>query len=224
VSSSGGGLPPQPQSQQPQKHPHPVPEEGNTPIGSNSLFTFKMPRAKRLRPLFGDVTLTFSFIVIIYGRDIYICMKGFKRFVNEDEDVQKTIAKLPRHHQILVKGYKFQFEPGNTLKGDDGHVGMIVNKPEKIIRIAAPWRFGREFTLLHEIAHLVYEFYVRGTPLEVEWGRIEKSTPNKKENESAEENFCHAYANVYASMKITIHTHPEWKEFILRLPKTMPKR
>jgi hypothetical protein len=48
----------------------------------------------------------------------------------------------------------------------------------------------------YEIAHLVYEFYVRGTPLEVEWGRIEKSTPNKKENESAEENFCHAYANV----------------------------
>ena len=144
-------------------------------------------------------------------------MNGFKQFVTEDEDVAKSLAKLPAHHRMLVKGYKFLFEPGNTLKGDDGHVGMIVNKPNKVVRIAAPWNYGREFTLLHEIAHLVYEVYIRGTPFEKSWEQLSMSTPDRKKDEPAEELFCHAYANHFAKNKIEIHNHPEWDQFIRKV-------
>lgn len=156
----------------------------------------------------------------IYG------MKGFKEYVNEDDDVAKTIAKIPPHHQILVKGYRFEFEPGNTLKGDKGHVGLIMNKPERVIRIAAPWNYGREFTLLHEIAHLVHELYIKGTPLEKEWAAICKATPDRKKDESPEELFCHGYACHFAKNKIAVHDHPEWHGFmdkICRIKKRIDK-
>jgi hypothetical protein len=146
-------------------------------------------------------------------------MNGFKNFVTEDGDVAKTIAKLPIHHQELVKGYKFLFEPHNTLKGDKGHVGMIVNKPEKVIRIAAPWRYSREFTTLHEIAHLVHELYVKGTPLEKEWKIIVSNTKNKKKDESPEELFCHSYAATFCQHPPSIHDHPEWRSFINKVCK-----
>jgi len=147
-------------------------------------------------------------------------MKGFKHFVNEDEDVAKTLAKLPAHHRELVKGYKFLFEPGNTLKGDDGHVGIIVNKPNKIVRVAAPWRYSREFTTLHEIAHLVYEMYIRPNPAIVkEWENIVKNTKNKKEDESAEELWCHSYAASFCAHPPTIHYHLEWVAFIKKCCK-----
>ena len=142
-------------------------------------------------------------------------MKSFKEFVTEeDEDVGKTIAKLPPHHQELVKGYKFLFEPGNTLKGDDGHVGMIVNKPKKVIRIAAPWRYGREFTLLHEISHLVYEVYIKGTSLEKEWEKLAFSVPNRKKDEPAEELWCHSFAAHFCKYPPLIHYHKVWDDFI----------
>ena len=144
-------------------------------------------------------------------------MKGFRQFVKEDEDVAKTLAKLPKQHQEMVKGYQFLFEPGNTLKGDKGHVGMIVNMPKKIVRIAAPWNYGREFTLIHEIAHIVYEVYIRNTPLEKEWEKIALSVKDRKKDEPPEELFCHAYANHFAKNKIVIHNHPEWDHFIARV-------
>lgn len=109
------------------------------------------------------------------------------------------------------------FEPGNTLKGDDGHVGMIVNKPKKLVRIAAPWNYGREFTVLHEIAHLVYEVYVRNTPFEKAWEKLSLSTPNRKMDEPPEELFCHAYACYFAKNKIEIHHHPAWDRFIKKV-------
>lgn len=149
-------------------------------------------------------------------------MKGFKKYVTENEDVADTIAKLPKHHQALVKGYKFLFEPGNTLHGDDGHVGEISNHPKKIIRISGPYRFSREHVVLHEIAHLVYEFYVKGTPLEKEWEGIVKNTKHKKEDEPPEENFCHAYASRYTKFKLTVFDHKDWYDFIDRLPKKFP--
>lgn len=151
-------------------------------------------------------------------------MNGFKRFVTEDEDVSKTIAKLPKHHQGLVKGYKFLFEPGNTLRGDDGHVGVIVNQPKKVIRIAAPWNYGREFTVIHEVAHLVYEMYVKGTPLEKEWATLAMSVKNRKKDENAEELFCHAYAASYCKHPPVIHYHPVWVRFIRDLPSDLPRK
>lgn len=140
-------------------------------------------------------------------------MKGFKKWVTEDDDVKATLAKIPKSHQKLVKGFKIVFEPRNTLEGDDGHVGMVINKPKKMIRIASPWNYGREFTLLHEVAHLVWAVFM--TPeLKKEWGAITKRTKDKKKDENEEELFCHSYANTYAKNKVTIHDHAEWDKFI----------
>lgn len=144
-------------------------------------------------------------------------MKGFKQFVTEDEDVSKTLAKLPAHHRELLKGYKFLFEPHNTLQGDDGHVGMIVNQPKKIIRIAAPWNYGREFTVLHEIAHIIYEMFVRGTELEQAWAKLALSEPNRKKDEPPEELWCHCYASMFVKYPPMIHHHAEWVEFIKKI-------
>src|SRR5689334_3992072 len=80
----------------------------------------------------------------------------FKLFLEnkEQEDVKKLIKKLPKDHQKLIKGFKFHFESGNTLKSDPGHVGKVTDDK---ITIAAPFRFGRSMVLLHEIGHLVYK-------------------------------------------------------------------
>lgn len=145
-------------------------------------------------------------------------MQGFREFVtHENDDVKKTISQLPSHHQALVKGYEFLFEPHNTLKGDDGHVGVITNKPRKIIRVAAPWRWSREFTVLHEIAHLVYEAYIRGTELEKEWEKVALAEPNRKKDESAEELFCHSYAAKFCKFPPSVHFHPKWINFIKKV-------
>jgi hypothetical protein len=139
--------------------------------------------------------------------------------MTEDGDVEKSLAKLPDSHRALVQGFKIEFEPHNTLKGDAGHVGVIMTHPRKLIKVASPWNYGREFALLHEVGHLVYEKYVRGTDLEKMWEKIAGSVEHKKKNEPPEELFCHAYANFYAKHKITIHDHDAWNEFIGRLPK-----
>jgi hypothetical protein len=192
-----------------------------------SLFTVATPNIFAIRCFinalapFGFFTLSVTFMMLLLFMlfmSIY-CMKGFKQYVTEDEDVANTIAKLPKDFQELVKGYKFLFEPHNTLKGDDGHVGMITNKPKKIIRIAGPWRYSRDFVVLHEIAHLVYEAYIRGTSLEKEWEIIAKNTKNKKEDETAEELMCHAFAATYCEHPPVIHYHPEWVKFIKKLSK-----
>lgn len=144
-------------------------------------------------------------------------MKGFKKYVTEDGDVAKTIAKLPPQYQELVRGYKFLFEPRNTLEGDDGHVGVISNHPKKIIKVAAPWRYSREFTVLHEVAHLVYETFIRGTPLEKQWEKLALSVKNRKKDEPAEELFCHGFAATYCDHPPVIHYHDEWVKFIKNL-------
>jgi hypothetical protein len=151
-------------------------------------------------------------------------MIGFKEFVNEDEDVSKTLAKLPAHHRELVKGYKFLFEPGNTLKGDDGHVGMIVNHPNKVVRIAAPWNYGREFTVIHEIAHLVYQTFIKGTDLEKQWAKLSLSTKDRKKDEPAEELWCHCYASMFVKYPPEIHHHPEWVAFMKKYVLPLKKR
>lgn len=133
----------------------------------------------------------------------------------EDKNVLHTLSKLPPSHANLVKGYTFKFTGGNTLDGDDDHVGYIQEDP-KVIVIAAPWNYGREFTLLHEIAHRVYDRLPDS--LKKQWALIVKNTPNRQD-QSAEELFCMAYGCHYAKNKITIHDHPAWHRFIEDLPK-----
>ena len=135
----------------------------------------------------------------------------------EQVDVQKTIAKLPKRHQELVRGFEITFEGGNTMKGDGQHIGLVKDSPKKVIVVAAPWNYGREYALLHEIAHLVWATFV--TPeMKEHWQQIVNNT-DEKQNQNAEELFCMAYANHYANNRIVIHTHDTWDEFISKLPK-----
>ncbi len=142
--------------------------------------------------------------------------EGFRIFLEneEEENVKAMISKLPKGHQKLLDGYKFKYTPGNTLKGDNDHIGYI--HKDKIV-VAAPWNYGREFTTLHEIAHLVWEYKM--TPkLKKEWSAVVKKNPiRQKQND--EELFAMAYACHYAKHKIKVHDHPEWRKFIENLPE-----
>lgn len=146
-------------------------------------------------------------------------MKSFKNFVREDEEVQKTLARLPKNIQTMLNGFEFRFYASNTLPGDDGHVGMVVSEPKRIIHISAPWRYGRQFTLLHEIAHIVYAKYIKDTPSEKEWAKISLNTKGRKKDENAEELFCHGFASMYSDYPVPIHDHPEWRKFIHNILK-----
>jgi len=155
-----------------------------------------------------------------FNKNLNKHMGDFKKFLSQEDknNIEKTLDKLPSHHKKLVKGYKFIFETESTLKNDKNHVGMIINHPQKIIRLAAPWLHSRSFVLLHEIAHLVYEAFVRGTKLEKKWQKIAMSTKNRKKNENAEELFCHAYGATYCDYPPIIHYHKNWIKFIKNLP------
>lgn len=145
-------------------------------------------------------------------------MENFRVWLEEKEqvDVQKTIAKLPKRHQELVRGFEITFEGGNTMKGDGEHIGLVKDSPRKVIVVAAPWNYGREYALLHEIAHLVWAAFM-SSEMKEHWQQIVNNTKDKQ-NQNAEELFCMAYANAYANNKIVIHTHPEWEMFIKKLP------
>jgi hypothetical protein len=151
-------------------------------------------------------------------------MTGFKEFLIEtqaQQEVRDTIRKLPKAHQALVKGYRFKFEGGCTLKGTKDNIGMIHlnDDKKKEIHVAAPWHYPRSFTFLHEIGHLVYEKYLaHNNKLKSQWQKIVNKTKNKL-HQSAEENFCHSYANHYSKNKVVIHDHPEWHKFIEDLPQ-----
>lgn len=134
----------------------------------------------------------------------------------ETKDIQRTLSKLPPSHAALVSGFKWKFQAGNTLDGDDDHVGYM-DPMSKEIAVAAPYNYGREFTILHEIAHKVWEHLVPAQ-LKQQWTQIVSNTKHKQ-NQEPEELFCMAYANTYAKNKIVIHTHPEWEAFVKGLPQ-----
>jgi hypothetical protein len=134
----------------------------------------------------------------------------------EAGDLQKAMKKIPSGHRKLLRGYKFHTQGGNTLAGDGEHIGSNDLNKKKII-IAAPWNYGREFALLHEIGHLVWANFVAPHKDKVrQWQKIAKTT-KKKLRQNTEELFCHAYANTYAKNKITVHDHPEWEDFVKNL-------
>lgn len=133
----------------------------------------------------------------------------------EKQDILRTLSKLPPSHRELIRGFSWKFQGGNTLAGDDQHVGYM-DDYEKKIAVAAPWNYGREFTILHEIAHTVWERVP--DQLKQQWAAIVQRTKHKQQ-QSPEELFCMAYANFYAKNKIVIHDHPEWNEFIRNLPQ-----
>ena len=155
----------------------------------------------------------------------------FSQFIFEAEEEEKNVLallkNLPKNHAALMKGFKFEYIPGNTLDGDDAHIGSIQGKK---VTIAGPWRYGREFTTLHEIAHQIYEKLV-DKKLRKEWSdlvaKTKKSqiaTIEKKGieanalNQNDEEIFCMIYAATYSGHPPLIWYNPEWTKFIKNLP------
>tara|TARA_Y100000034_G_scaffold43496_3_gene53072 strand:+ start:6004 stop:6450 length:447 start_codon:yes stop_codon:yes gene_type:complete len=146
----------------------------------------------------------------------------FKAFLEqngkeENKSVREALKKLPEAYRKLVRGFKFKFLDGSTLHGDSEHVGYMTNKP-KVIAVAGPWHYGREFTLFHEIAHLVWEQLV-DKEKRAEWKKVYKATKDKHQHQGLEEMFCMAFANFFAKNKVVIHDHDNWKEFIKGLIK-----
>lgn len=153
-------------------------------------------------------------------------MEGFKLFLESEEskNVKALIAKLPKSHQKLLNGFKIRFTSGNTLPGDDGHVGYI--HKDKIV-VAAPFLYSRSHVLLHEISHLFWE---KGMSKEQkgEWEKLfkkykkshQKTLPEEAQSaldQNAEEIFCMVYANYYSKHQNTTYNHPKWMEFIKNL-------
>lgn len=147
-------------------------------------------------------------------------MKGFSKFVREDEAVSTTLKKLPKRFSDLVADCDFRFEPTNTLAGDDGHVGEIdPSGRRKVVRIAAPWNHPREFVLLHEIGHRVWAKFVKGTEWEKDWAKLVPQNPKRNKKENVEEQFCHAFACHYAKTKNVALHHPSWMNFIDKISR-----
>lgn len=151
--------------------------------------------------------------------------ESFRTFIESEEkdNVKEILSKLPKKHQDLLKGFKFKFTAGNTLPGDDGHVGMIHGMK---ITVAAPWRYGREFVFLHEASHLIFEKLMT-TELKKEWSDLLKKTKkiqsktlskNAKEslNQNDEEIFAMSFATTYATHPPITYKNKEWQDFILK--------
>lgn len=148
---------------------------------------------------------------------------NFKRFlenkeIEEEKNVKKMLSKLPKSHRKLLDGYKFTFTPGNVLNGDNQHVGYIHNN--KIV-VAAPWNYSREFTTLHEIAHLIWEHLVEPN-LKKEWTKLLKSAKKEMPKKDAlkqndEEIFCMVYASVYSKHPPITYINEKLQKFIKKI-------
>ena len=140
----------------------------------------------------------------------------FKQFLESKnpEELNTTLHKLPPKVRNLIKGYKISFIPESTLKNDKKHVG-IVDKDKKSIIISAGWNYSREMELLHEIGHLIWEELLTNQQKK-EWINIAKNT-KEKQNQNAEELWCFAFANHFTHMKVDIHTHTTWDNFVKKV-------
>lgn len=156
----------------------------------------------------------------------------FRRFIESEEErnVKRLLDELPDGHRQLLKGYKFRYTPGNTLNGDNQHIGYI--HKDRIV-VAAPWNYSRAFTTLHEIAHLVWE-YLMDKDMKKEWSELVKKTKadhvaslNKAQRKSLdqgpEEIFCMAYAARFSNHAPGIWSNEKWFEFMDRVAKLKEK-
>ena len=134
-------------------------------------------------------------------------IKSFKVFLkdNEDKRLKILLDKIPASHKSILKDVSIEFQNSHTLKGSKKYVGMV---DDKEFKIAAPWHYGREFVILHEIAHLVYEYLLTDE---------EKKKWKSISPKDSVESFCHAYANFYSKHKIKSLDKKEHKDFISKL-------
>lgn len=148
---------------------------------------------------------------------------NFKNFLleSEKEDITKITSNLPKKVKDIIKGYKFNFECGMTLKGDDGHIGVL-DPNKKKITVCSPLRYSREFTTLHEIGHVIFDKIIKSDKnLANEWENIVKKIKHKLDksiaSQNSEEIFCHAFAQNYCKHKLlSLHQKP-FENFIKKL-------
>lgn len=147
-------------------------------------------------------------------------MEDFKLFLETTahQEAQKSLRRIPAAHRRLTRGFSFKFHTGDTLDGDDESIGKVVTGPRKAITVASPWYYPREFALLHEVGHLVWAKYVKGTPLEKKW-RAAVSGAKKPVKQNDEELFCHSYAQYFSVNKMQKYNIPRWMAFVKSLPK-----
>jgi len=152
----------------------------------------------------------------------------FKLFLENEEknNIEAMLKKLPAKHQALVKGYKFTYQGGNTLKHDNENIGEF-DPQKKCITVAAPWHYAREFTTLHEIGHMVWQ-YILDDKQRKEWHALVKKTKasqgktlekNARDslNQNAEELFCMAYGATYCKHPPITYDQDDWFKFIKQI-------
>jgi hypothetical protein len=135
-----------------------------------------------------------------------------------NKDVDHTLSKVPKKHRDLVAGYSIKFQPSNTLRNDKGHIGFIDEEKKKIV-VAAPWNFGREYTLLHEVGHAVWK-YLMDKQKKKEWSELlkkEKSKDGEGLDQGDEESFCMIYAQNYAKNKLKKYDRKILLDFISKI-------
>lgn len=142
---------------------------------------------------------------------------NFKKFFDNKKDIENTINLLPEKHVKLLDGVILNYTCNNTLNFDNKSVGMLKNN--KII-ISAPWHYSRQFTTLHEIAHIVW---CKGlsTKQKEDWKKIFNQEKNKIKHPSIKQNheeiFCMCYANYYSKHKLKTYENEKWYEFVKNL-------
>lgn len=143
-------------------------------------------------------------------------MRSFIQFVEqkseEEKNLQKTISKLPDRYQKLLKNFNIKLTCKNTLNNDKNHIGVI-HKYD--IEVAAPWNYGREFTFLHEVAHLIWEKLLDSDDKK-EWKNLSKFYKNQPKMNN-EELFCMFFASTYATHQIETYSQPKLVKFIKNL-------
>ena len=155
-------------------------------------------------------------------------MRDFRAFFETkiNDECKKSLDKLPKRHQDLLKDYKFKFESGVNLKDYPDSVGVIHlgNPDKKLVQIAAPWRHSREFAMLHEVGHRIFEKLMT-SELKKKWTNlVKKIRPLIKKEDSVvgkqddEEIFAHSYAQYYCHNKMSKFAHKELQNFIKNLP------
>jgi hypothetical protein len=145
----------------------------------------------------------------------------FKKYLEssekeEEENLLKTLSKVPSSHKKLLDGYKIKYIDKTTLDGES--VGM---KCGKKISISNSWNYGREFVTLHEIGHMVWE-KVLSKKDKIDWKKLisetkeeqKIKTKSKSLNQSDEEIFCMAYASKYSKHPSVVFHNDRWLNFI----------
>ena len=147
-------------------------------------------------------------------RNYFTNFKTFFESSEEEDNLKETLARLPTSHRKLVKNFSIKLHGGNTLNNDDQHIGYM-SKDKEEIAVAAPWNYGREFALLHEVGHRVYD--TLPPQFKAKWDHLVKNTVHKFKDHSTEEFFCMMYAQAYSKHQLKEFNIPLLVQFIKSL-------